>query len=104
MSAGTGRWKSVLLLAVIAVGLLCCGWKWWEVRRYRRAMAVIEEEIESGRNGLAARNLSALLAWEPDSDEAPYTKLKGRNPEVEDLAGVGRGWDGRCGLGRAPRS
>ena len=60
------------MLAVIAVGLLCCGWKWWEIRRYRRAMAVIEEEIESGRNGLAARNLAALLAWKPDSDEARY--------------------------------
>ncbi len=35
-------------------------------------MAVIEEEIESGLNGQAVRNLTALLAWKPDSDEALY--------------------------------
>ena len=72
MSAGAGRWRLVLLLAGVAGGLLWGGWKWWEFRRYRRAMAEIAEEIESGLNGLAARNLEALLAWKPDSDEALY--------------------------------
>jgi predicted Zn-dependent protease len=59
-----------LLLAAIAGGLLWSGWKWWELRRYRRAMARIEEEIDNGRNSLAARELAALLTWKPDSDEA----------------------------------
>ena len=33
------------------------GWKWWEFRRYRRTMAEIEEEIENGLHGTAARKL-----------------------------------------------
>src|SRR5207248_2545651 len=48
------------------------GWKWWEVRRSRRALAEIEEEIDNGRHGTAARKLIALLARQPDSDEALY--------------------------------
>jgi predicted Zn-dependent protease len=35
-------------------------------------MAVIEEEMASGLNGLAARDLTALLSWKPDCDEALY--------------------------------
>jgi len=62
----------VLLLALIAGGVLWGGWKWWEVRRYRRAMAEIEEEIENGLHGTAARKLISLLARQPDSDEALY--------------------------------
>jgi thioredoxin-like negative regulator of GroEL len=35
-------------------------------------MSEITVDLESGRNGLAARKLDALLAWRPDSDEAVY--------------------------------
>jgi thioredoxin-like negative regulator of GroEL len=72
MGAGARRYRSLLLLAVAAGALVWGGWKWWEVRRYRRAMAAIEEEIENGRHVPAARDLAALLAWKPDSDEALY--------------------------------
>jgi len=78
------RWTLVLLLAIVAPGLLWGGWKWSEVRRYRRAMSEIEEDVEAGRNALAARNLVALLAWNPGSDEAAYLlgmceKARGRS-------------------------
>jgi len=66
------RWRLAVLLAIVAGGLLWGGWKWWEVRLYRRAMAEIEEDVEAGRNALAARNLVALLAWRPGSDQAAY--------------------------------
>jgi thioredoxin-like negative regulator of GroEL len=33
-------------------------------------MAEIEDEMDSGRHGTAARRLNALLAWQPDSEEA----------------------------------
>ncbi|MFI5455379.1 MAG: tetratricopeptide repeat protein [Isosphaerales bacterium] len=78
------RWTLVLLLAIVALGLLWGGWKWSEVRRYRRAISEIEEDIEAGRNALAARNLVALLAWNPSSDQAAYLlgvceKARGRS-------------------------
>jgi enediyne biosynthesis protein E4 len=66
------RWGLVLLLAVVAGGLLRGGWSWYEIRRYRRAMAEIQEEMEYGRSGTAARKLTDLLAWKPNSDEAAY--------------------------------
>jgi tetratricopeptide (TPR) repeat protein len=59
-------------MAIVAAGLVWGGWKCWEARRFRRAMAEIGADLEVGRNGLAARNLVALLAWRPDSDEAAY--------------------------------
>jgi tetratricopeptide (TPR) repeat protein len=65
-----GRW--VLLLAVVAGALICGGWKLWELRRYRRAMAEIKQEIQAGRHGHAVRKLVTLSAWKPDSDEAAY--------------------------------
>jgi tetratricopeptide (TPR) repeat protein len=70
VSEHLGRWCWVLLLAVVTGVLLWSGWRWWEVRRYRRALAEIEEEIENGRHATAARKLTDLLAWQPDSDEA----------------------------------
>ena len=72
MNGSAGRWKSVSLLVVAALTMLWGGWKWWEIWRYRTTMALIEEEIESGQNGQAVRNLTALVAWKPDSDEALY--------------------------------
>jgi tetratricopeptide (TPR) repeat protein len=66
------RWRLVLTLVVVAGVLFCAGWKWWEARRTRRAIARIDEEMEQGLHALAARNLVALLAWNPGSDEAAY--------------------------------
>lgn len=66
------RFGRLLCLAAITGGLLWGGWRWWENRRYRRAMAEIQAQIHSGRHNVAARNLIALLAWKPDSDQAAY--------------------------------
>ena len=79
------QWRRALLLAGVAVGLVCGGWKLWEIRRYRRGMAEIKREIQAGRHGHAARKLAALSAWKPDSDEAAYLlgvceKARGQAP------------------------
>jgi enediyne biosynthesis protein E4 len=66
------RGRRVLLLAVVAAALICGGWKLWEHRRYRRALAEIKREIQAGRHGHAVRKLVVLSAWKPDSDEAAY--------------------------------
>ncbi len=62
----------MLTLSVFTAVLFWGGWRSWEVRRYRKAMAQIDEEMEKDRNGLAARDLVALLSWQPNSDEARY--------------------------------
>jgi enediyne biosynthesis protein E4 len=66
------RRRRVLLLAVVAAAVFFCGWKVWELRRYRRAMAQIKQEIRAGRHGHALRKLAMLSSWMPDSDEAAY--------------------------------
>ncbi len=66
------RWRHVLLLAVVAGALICGGWKRWELRRHRLALAEIKQEIQAGRYGHAMRKLVTLSAWKPDSDEAAY--------------------------------
>jgi tetratricopeptide (TPR) repeat protein len=60
------------LWLALGAGALWGGLKWWEIRRYRRAMAAIEQEMENGLHGLAARNLATLLDWSPGSDEAAF--------------------------------
>ncbi len=72
MSASARRWMPVLLLTLIALGAVWGGWKWWDVHRYRRTMAEIEEEMENGLHATVTRKLSALLDREPDSDLALY--------------------------------
>src|SRR5271157_4794795 len=72
MNVAVQRWRRVLLLALVVAGLLWSGWRWVKVRGYRTAMAEVQEEIENGRYGTAARNLVALLARHPDSDDAHY--------------------------------
>ena len=67
-----GRWAAVILSAIVIGGLGWCGWRWWDVRRYRDAMARIDDAMRHGRYAAAARDLSALLAWRPDSDRAAY--------------------------------
>jgi predicted Zn-dependent protease len=87
MSEGAGR-RGLVLLAAVVVGLLLWGgWNWWEMRRDRRAFAEIEEEIENGRHGIAARKLTDLLARRPGSDEALYVlgtceHARGRNEQA----------------------
>ena len=67
-----GRARRVVLLTVVAAALIGGVWKLWELRRYRRAMVEIQQEIRAGRHGHAARKAAMLLAWKPDSDEATY--------------------------------
>ncbi len=83
-----GRWAAVILPAIVIGGLSWCGWRWWDVRRYRDAMAQIERAMQDGRYAVAARDLSALLARRPDSDRAAYLlgvceKARGRMPEAD---------------------
>ncbi len=59
------RWAAVVLPAIVIGGLSWCGWRWWDVRRYRDAMARIDDAMQTGRYGTAARDLSALLARRP---------------------------------------
>jgi enediyne biosynthesis protein E4 len=66
------RWRRILLLAVAAAVLIGVGGKLWELRRYRRAMIEIKQEVRAGRHGHAAQKVAMLLAWQPDSDEALY--------------------------------
>jgi tetratricopeptide (TPR) repeat protein len=70
-TGGRSRARRVLLVAVVGAALLG-GWKLWELRRYRRAMVGIRQELRAGRYGHAERDLAGLLAWKPDSDEALY--------------------------------
>ena len=48
------RWATVLVLMAVAAGVIYGGWKWSEIRCYRRAMAGIKREIQAGRHGHAA--------------------------------------------------
>jgi enediyne biosynthesis protein E4 len=88
MGRRRGRWAAVMLLAVLIVGLSWCGWRWLDVRRYRAAMAPIEEAMQTGRYATAARDLSALLAWSRDPDRTAYLlgvceKARGRVREAD---------------------
>jgi enediyne biosynthesis protein E4 len=67
-----GRWSAVVLPAILIVGLGWCGWRWWDVRRHRNAMAAIDDAMRHGRYATATRELSAFLDWSPDSDRATY--------------------------------
>ena len=70
MVLGVRRWRVVLALAVLAGGLGYGGCRLWRAWRYRIALVEIQQQIQAQRYGAAARNLTALLAWEPGSDEA----------------------------------
>jgi tetratricopeptide (TPR) repeat protein len=83
-----GRWTAVIVPALVIGGLFWCGWRWWDVRRYRDAMARIDEAMQAGRYAAAARDLSALLARRPDSDRTAYLlgvceKARGRPREAD---------------------
>jgi tetratricopeptide (TPR) repeat protein len=66
------RRSRALLALTVAAGLAFGAWKLVVHRQYRREMAEIKREIQSGRHGHAAQKLVALLKWKPDSDEAAY--------------------------------
>jgi enediyne biosynthesis protein E4 len=88
MSRRTGRWAAVILPAIAIGGLSWCGWRWWDVRRHRDAMARIELAMQNGRYAAAARDLSSLPARSTDSDRAAYLlgvceKARGRAPEAD---------------------
>ncbi len=70
MAIAGRRWLWVLFLCAGAAPLL--GWNGWEYWRDRSAMADVHEEIEHGRHSTAALKLTALLARQPDWDEALY--------------------------------
>jgi tetratricopeptide (TPR) repeat protein len=83
VSRGKQLWRWLLPLAVLAVGLAGAGWRWWDVSRYRAALAEAKADIRAGRHATAARKLNDLLAWKTDCDEAFYLlgtceKAKGR--------------------------
>jgi len=75
MIGSARRWRWVLkrtLVLVAAGGLVWGGWRWWEVRRDRTALAEVQKEVQAGRYENAARQLAALLDRRPDWDEAAY--------------------------------
>jgi enediyne biosynthesis protein E4 len=85
---GTWRWGWVLALAVVA-GAAYGGWRLVRAWQYKTALVQIREQIQAGLHGTAARNLAALLAWEPGSDEAAYLlglceKARGRTEAADE--------------------
>jgi predicted Zn-dependent protease len=83
-----GRWTAIIWLAIVIGGLSWCGWRWWDVRRYRDAMVQIEDAMQTGRYAVAARDLSTLLARKLDSDRTAYLlgvceKARGRAREAD---------------------
>ena len=72
MIGSAWRWGLVLALAALAGGLGYGGWCLLWAWRSRTALVEIREQVQAGRHGAAARNLAALLAWDPSSDEAAY--------------------------------
>jgi tetratricopeptide (TPR) repeat protein len=60
------------LVLVAALGLLWGAWKWWALLRDRAALTEAKEAIEANRHQTAERKLAALLASNPDADEALF--------------------------------
>jgi enediyne biosynthesis protein E4 len=106
-----GQWSAFLLSAIVIGGVGCCGWRWWDVRRYRNVMAGIDDAMRHGRYATATRDLSALLDRSPGSDRAAYLlgiceKARGRSREADaawaavppDSPFIGRAVSGRFDL------
>jgi enediyne biosynthesis protein E4 len=67
-----GRQAVVLSLTVLVGGVVYGGWKlcrtWW----YLTALTESRRQVHAAKYAVASRNLTALLAREPESDEAAY--------------------------------
>lgn len=88
MLRGGRRRSAVIASAIVIGGLGWCGWRWWDVRRTREALAAAEDAMQTGRYATAARDLSDLLARRPGSDRAGYLmglceKARGRLGEAD---------------------
>jgi predicted Zn-dependent protease len=59
-------------LVALIMGVAWCGWDSWQARRHRNDIEAIEADLEDGRNASAAKKLGALLAREPDADDALF--------------------------------
>jgi enediyne biosynthesis protein E4 len=57
---------TLLLAALVGMGLVAGGWAWWMDRRYKSAMEEIEADIVTGRYAIACRKLDTLLSWKTD--------------------------------------
>jgi hypothetical protein len=66
--------RLVLAFAVAAIaGSLSYGdWRLLGIWRGRTALSDIQAEVQAGRHSKAARELVALMAWKPDSEEVAY--------------------------------
>ena len=78
-----------LLALAVAAGVSYGGWRLARAWRYRTALVEIRKLVQAGRHGVAARNLSEVLTWEPDSDEAAYLlgfceKARGRTDAADE--------------------
>ncbi len=106
-----GRWSAIIVSAIVIGGLGWCGWRWWNVSRYRSAMAGIDDAMRHGWYATAARKLSTLLDRSPGSDRARYLlgvseKASGRLREADaawaaippDSPFIGRAVAGRMDL------
>ncbi len=94
MRQGVRRLSLIVLLVAIVGGPLWGVWRFWNVRRTRRIMTEVREEIQSGQHAMAARKLIAFLAERPDSDEAAYL--------LGPVRSAGAGPCGRLVLARVP--
>lgn len=66
------RWNGLVLSFLLVSLCAWLAWSWWSVRRYRRAMAVVDAKMAAGRLGAAARDLERVLATKPGADDAAY--------------------------------
>ena len=89
MKRSVRRWLWVVVVLAVATGVAYGGWRLARAWRYRTALVEIREQVQAGRHGVAARNLAAVLAWEPGSDEAAYLlglceKARGRTEAADE--------------------
>ena len=85
-----GRATAIIMTALFIGGVSWCGWRWWNVRQFRDAMARIELAMQNGHYALAGRDLWALRTQVPDSDRIAYLigvceKASGKAPEADSI-------------------
>jgi enediyne biosynthesis protein E4 len=83
------RWVWLVVVLAVAAGVAYGGWRLERAWRYRTALVEIREQVQAGRHAIAARNLTAVLNADPDSDEANYLlglceKARGRIDAADD--------------------